>query len=226
MAAVKDYIPSRDAAFDAWFLFLLNYVIAKTAGENPPWYHIPAASVTGLQSAYNLWHTAYEKTVGAHTPAETLAKKAARKSATDVIRPFVAQYLKFSPVTSEERKEVGVNDRETEHTSVPSPATRAVITDMRAIGGYQVKLWFRDELTPDSHAIPYGFSGCLLNYTWGKERVSDVTEMKETVLMTRSPWTLTLPPAAQASFLSCVTRWINEKGQIGPWGIPSFVVIG
>jgi hypothetical protein len=226
MAATKDYIPAKDAQFDVWFLFLVTYVAQHTAGASPPWPHIPASAVTGLRAAYDNWHNAYFTTVGPHTPGDTLVKNAARKSATDIIRPFVAQYLKFSPVTSDQRKDMGVNERESEHTSVPSPATRAIITDMRAIGGYQAKIWFRDELTPDSRAVPYGYSGCMLNYIWGKERVNDVTEMKNTVLMTRSPWTLTLPPSAQACFLSCVTRWINEKGQVGPWGIPSFVVIG
>jgi hypothetical protein len=89
-----------------------------------------------------------------------------------------------------------------------------------------VKIWFRDEGAPDSRAVPYGDNGCLLTFTWGKERVSDVNALNQTKLMTRSPWTLTFPPEAQAHFLSCAPRWQNEKGELGPWGDVHDVVIG
>jgi hypothetical protein len=35
--------------------------------------------------------------------------------------------------------------------------------------------------------------------------------------MTRSPWVVTLPPEAEGKFLSCATRWQNEKAKLGPW---------
>jgi hypothetical protein len=44
--------------------------------------------------------------------------------------------------------------------------------------------------------------------------------------MTHSPFTHTLPPEAQACYLSCATRWQNGKGELGPWSDIHHVVIG
>jgi hypothetical protein len=35
--------------------------------------------------------------------------------------------------------------------------------------------------------------------------------------MTHNLWTFTLPPQAEGAFLSCATRWQNEKGDLGSW---------
>jgi hypothetical protein len=110
-------------------------------------------------------------------------------------------------------------------TPIPVPATRVVITDIRALGGFQVRVWFRDEQTPNNHAIPYGFNGCLLNYNYSKEHVTDVLALKESKLLTRSPETITLPPDAQTCYFSCVGRWQNNKGELGPWGDIESVVV-
>jgi hypothetical protein len=220
-----DYIPSRDADFGGWFENLVNYVTEKTGGSSPVWTHIPQSAVGGLSAAYTAWHTAYEKTLGAHTKVDTEAKNDARKAGEALARPFVQQYLMFPPVTDEDRTAMGLHNRDTTSSTITAPQTRALITDIRTIGGYQVKIWFRDEATPKSRAIPYGCNGCLLNYAWSKERITDVSALKETQLMTRSPWVITLPPEAQTAFFSCVTRW-QSKGNIGPWGNVEHVVVG
>jgi adenine-specific DNA-methyltransferase len=49
--------------------------------------------------------------------------------------------------------------RDTAHTVIPVPATRAIITDLKALGGFQVEIRFQDEATPSSAAIPYGDNG-------------------------------------------------------------------
>jgi hypothetical protein len=225
MARKGDYIPSRDADFDGWFENLVKYVTERTGGASPVWTHIPQSAVDELSAAYTAWHTAYEKTLGAHTKVDTEAKNDARKAGTTVIRPFVQQYLMFPPVTNEDRTAMRLSNKDGTRTPISVPQTRPVITDIRALGGYQIQIYFRDEITPDSRAIPYGCNGCLLNYTWGRERVSDVAALKETQLMTRSPWVITLPPEAQTAFFSCVLRW-QSKGDIGPWGDVQYVVVG
>jgi hypothetical protein len=58
------------------------------------------------------WHTAYQKTIGAHTPVDTEAKNDERKAAAAVTRPFTTQYLMFPPVTNEDRTAMGVHNKE------------------------------------------------------------------------------------------------------------------
>ncbi|MDR3171453.1 MAG: hypothetical protein LBU17_07480 [Treponema sp.] len=74
-------------------------------------------------------------------------------------------------------------------------------------------------------AVPYGDNGCLLNFTWGLEKVTDYAALTQSKLMTRTLWPLTLPPEAEGNFLLCSTRWQNERGELGPWGEIQPVVI-
>jgi hypothetical protein len=224
MAHTEDFIPARDAEFDGWLGNLTSYVSTKTASGGA-WTHIPAEKVTALTERNTAWHTAYAKTLGPHTSVDTEAKNDARKAAEGFVRPFVAQYLKFDPVSNEDRTAMRLHNRDTAHSAIPIPATRALITDLKALGGFQVEIRFQNEATPNSNAIPYGDNGCLLNFTWGAEKVTDYAALTQTQLMTRSPWTITLPPEAEGKFLSCATRWQNEKAELGPWSEITHTVI-
>jgi hypothetical protein len=216
MAHNKDYIPDRDAEFDGWLANLTGYVDGRTASG--AWTHIPADKVTALKGHNTAWHAAYVKTLGPHTAVDTKAKNDARKAAEAFARRFVQQYLMFDPVTNEDRTAMRLHNKDTTHTVIGAPATRALITDLKALGGFRVEIRFQDEATPNSKAIPYGDNGCLLNYTWGPEKKLDYAALTQTKLMTRSPFVLTLPPEAEGKFLSCSSRRQNERGDLGPWG--------
>ncbi|MDR2794077.1 MAG: hypothetical protein LBB61_10525 [Treponema sp.] len=219
----KGVIPRRDADFDGWLVNLTGYVDDKvTSGV---WTHIPAEKVTALKAHTAAWHAAYVKTQGPHTPVDTEVKNDARKAAEGFVSQFIAQYLMFDPVTNEDRTAMNLPNGDKTYSPIGKPKTRALITKLKPLGGFEVEIYFQDESTPKSRAIPYGDNGCLLNYTWGPEKVMDYAALKDTCLMTRSPWTLELPPEAEGKFLSCVTRWQNERGKLGPWGEIQHVVI-
>jgi hypothetical protein len=117
----KDYIPARDADFDRWFSFLYQYVSKKCAGNPPEWTHIPQAALTKLGEVHAAWKTAYGATIGPHTPVETEAKNNAKTAAKAVIRSFVNQYLRYPPVTNEDRKAMGIPNWDTVPTPIPKP---------------------------------------------------------------------------------------------------------
>ncbi|GHU82475.1 hypothetical protein FACS189468_6730 [Spirochaetia bacterium] len=205
---------------------MTSYVDGKTTGASPAWTHIPAAKVTDLKQRNTDWHTAYAKTLRPHTSVDTEAKSDARSAAEAFARQFVQQYLKFDPVTNEDRTAMNLHNRDTTHSAIEKSTTRALITDLKGLGGFRTEIRFQDEATPGSHAIPYGMNGCVLNYTAGAEKVSDYALLKETVLMTHSPFTLLLEPEAEGKFLSCTTRWQSERGELGPWGEIQHIVVG
>jgi hypothetical protein len=125
MAHTQDFIPSRDAEFDGWLENLTSYVDVKFAAGT--WTHIPADKVTVLKGHNTDWHTAYGRTTGPHTPVDTEAKNNSRKTAGAFVRQFVAQYLKFDPVTNEDRTAMNLHNRDTTHTVIGTPTTRALI---------------------------------------------------------------------------------------------------
>ncbi|MDR2509900.1 MAG: hypothetical protein LBC77_04560 [Spirochaetaceae bacterium] len=224
MAVSRDFVPARDADFDGWISNLTVYVDGKTSGG--AWTHIPAAKVTELKQQNGLWHTAYEKVLSPHTSVDTSAKNDARKAVTTLVRHFIAQYLKFEPVTNEDRTAMRLRNSDTIHTTIRKPASRAIIGGLKSLGGFRTEIRFHDEETPGKRAIPYGMNGCLLNYSAGDERTEDYEFLKDTVLMTRSPFILTLPPEAEGKFLSCSVRWQSERGELGPWGEIQHIVVG
>ncbi|MDR0409128.1 MAG: hypothetical protein LBH18_01835 [Spirochaetaceae bacterium] len=118
----------------------------------------------------------------------------------------MAQYLKFEPVTNEDRTAMNLHNRDATHTVIGPPSTRALITGLKALGGFQVEIRFQDEASSHSHAIPYGDNGCVLNFSWGAEKLTDYAALTQTRMMTHSPFTLGLPPEAEGKFLSCATR--------------------
>jgi hypothetical protein len=133
---------------------------------------------------------------------DTEAKNDARKAVATVARPFIAQRLMFPPVANEDRAAMGVRDKDTQRAPIGDPATRVVIVDVRALGGYQAKLWISDETTLESRAIPYGCDGCLLCFAWDDKEITDESLLTRTKLLTRLPFTLTLPPGSRAEYLS------------------------
>jgi hypothetical protein len=119
-----DYLSLRDADFDNFYKFMCHYVNAKCTGSTPEWTHIPQAAWSLLADTCAAWTAAYGKTIGPHTPVETEAKNDAKKEAKKVIRPFVNQYLRFPPVTNEDRTAMGIPNKDTIPTDVPVPTAQ------------------------------------------------------------------------------------------------------
>ncbi|MDR1127251.1 MAG: hypothetical protein LBL06_03895 [Treponema sp.] len=216
MTARPDYIPGQDAKFNAWLSYIVAYILIRTSGTTPEWDHIPADRVTELSTSAEKWHTAFDKIAGPHTSVDTKTKNDARKVVTACVRAFVAQYLKFAPVTDEDREAMGLHNKDTHPTRIDPPTTRPIITEIKPIGAFRVEIYFHDETTAGRSRIPYGTNGCLLNYTWGTEAVVDYDALIQSKLMTKSPFVLTLPQDAGKKIFSCAVRWQNQRGELGP----------
>jgi hypothetical protein len=64
------------------------------------------------------------ETIGPHTLEVTLAKNNKKKAVKALIRPFVNQYLRFPPVTDEDRLAMGIPNHDTKPTPVSAPASQ------------------------------------------------------------------------------------------------------
>ncbi|MDR2738329.1 MAG: hypothetical protein LBB68_00625 [Treponema sp.] len=118
---MADYLSLPDADFDRFFKFMNEYVEGKCTGAQPVWPHIPQAARTAMADACTVWAAAFAKTAGPHTPVDTEAKNDAKEAAKRVIRPFVNQYLRYPPVTDEDRTAMGIPKHDTKPTPVPAP---------------------------------------------------------------------------------------------------------
>ncbi|MDR2159242.1 MAG: hypothetical protein LBP23_04135 [Treponema sp.] len=108
MASRHDYVPRAEAAFDMFFGNIVRYTEEKTAGADPPWYHIPQAEREALSGAYAAWHEAYEATLGPCTPGQRAGKRDARRVSEKILRVFVNRFLRYPPVTNGDRTYMGI----------------------------------------------------------------------------------------------------------------------
>jgi hypothetical protein len=121
----NDYIPSNDGQFEVWFNNLVEYVFSKVMVGTPAWTHIPKAEAENLAAAYTAWHTAWLPTQKPHNPVETEAKNDAKKAAKTAIRLFVNRYLRYTPVTDEDRTAMGIPNRDDKPSPIPAPSLQA-----------------------------------------------------------------------------------------------------
>jgi hypothetical protein len=148
------------------------------------------------------------------------------KLAEKFARDFVNQYLRFPPVTDEDRDTIGVNNPDPTRTSQPAPDTVAIINGIEPLLGHRIRIRFHDEKVEEGRARPKGYNGCLLSFVVGDERVDDPALLTRTALMTRSPWTLELTPQDEKKWLSCAVQWQNAKGELGAWSEVQHMVVG
>jgi hypothetical protein len=206
----KDYIPGNDAKFDAWFKFINRYVDEKCGGNRPEWTHIPPEARAKMTEAYDTWSAAYEATIGPHTNVDTEAKNDAKKAAKAVIRPFVNQYLRFPPVTDEDRTAMGIPNHDTKPTPVPRPGD---IPEVEA-------------LTPKPRVLHFRFRRANMK-RWGKPEdvhgmelvwvISDtppehIRELVHSSFATKSPLELSFDEDQRGKRLYYATRW--ETGTV------------
>jgi hypothetical protein len=212
----KDYIPHNDAEFDNFFKFLNQYVNEKCATSPPSaWNHIPHEARAALTEAYDTWHIAHDKTIGPHTPVETRAKNEARKAVERKLRPFVNQYLRFPPVTNEDRDAMSIHNRDEIKTPIPAPLTRPEYTiKVKDIRRLTVNFWDQGS---ESKAKPHGSDGAVICWAVRDTPPASAKELTNWQLATRSPFTLEFDEAERGKTVYLALCWQNDKGQRGSW---------
>jgi hypothetical protein len=197
-----------------------------------------------LNPTYDLWKipsTVFLPFADQALLAQDLLTKSEGATATDVTREqcreaFVTleammrelHWYFTKPDFGDERLiALGMPIKDTTKTPTPAPTTVPLVVKVTPLSGQQVEIHFKDEHSARSEAIPKGYDGAILNYTWGDEKVEDKHLIKERRLMTKSPFMLKeLPLEAERSWLSFFLQWqINADAIEGPRGAVSHVVV-
>ncbi|MDR0585555.1 MAG: hypothetical protein LBG57_14570 [Treponema sp.] len=230
MAQSRDFIPGPDAEFDPWLTNLVNYVQNKTLGTMPPWPHIPVERFAVLRGARDEWHAAFAAVQGPHTRAGTDLKNSRRRAATRELRAFVKQYLRFPPVSNEDRDNMGIPNYDAARASTGAPSTRPefrlVVKGVRLIA-----VVFRDAGSA-SRAKPYGVAGAVIRWSSvldpspqaldaaaalkaaaaGDPKAASMA-FQHSLLATRSPHLLAFTEAERGRTVYVTLSWRNESGE-------------
>lgn len=221
MSNHSDYIPSADAEFDSFQLKLVANCVANKAGWN-----IPDAAVTKLENFQTPWTDSWAiaRHKDTRSPADVLAKNQARDAYEPAIRKFVNAYVRYNPaITDVERKEMGINNRDTEPTPSPIPTTNPVLDiDTRDTGRHYVG--FKDEHA-EGRGRPFGTAYCEIRSAIGPEAPSHWNEYNRVENGHKSPAEFVYGKDFSGQKAHYIARWVNTRGQAGPWSIVYSAVI-
>jgi hypothetical protein len=179
------------------------------------WNHIPKKDLDAFISSYGVWYTIYAASLKNRSPVETVARNEAKKKAVDEVRNFVNQYLKFPPVTNEERTAMGIPVRDVIRTPLGEP-TEMVDFSFRLKTFRQQEIHFK-VVGADSKAKPYGSNGAAISWVAADKAVTSVEELTRHDLATRTPYVMHFTDEERGKVVSVAMQWVNRKSQKGPW---------
>jgi hypothetical protein len=163
-----------------------------------------------ITDAYAAWYTVYSKTLGPHTPVDTLARKEGRTAAEKIIRPFVNQYLHFPPVTDEDRAAMGIPNRDPKPTPVPRPDD---IPEVEALTPKPRVLRFRfRRANMKRWGKPEGVHGMELVWVIADAPPKRIAELLHSAFATKSPLDLAFEEDERGKRVCFAVRW--ETGAV------------
>jgi hypothetical protein len=217
------YIPTKDADLLTW---AQNFSTLITA--SPTTYGLIAGDATAIAAAVAPYETAYPIAVNPATRTSVTvgAKDTAKFAMLGVLRSY-AQIIGANPaVDSADKLALGLNLHGTPPSPVPVPTTMPLLSVVSATPLLHT-LRFADELTPDKRSKPDGVSGMELYRTIAVSAASDPDAANYYALVTRQPFTISFDAGDAGKVCTYFARWINRKGERGPWSAASaFGVVG
>jgi hypothetical protein len=211
----KYYIPRTDGEFGLFFMNVMQYMGKKCAGTPPPWPHIPKNDQDAFIAAYMAWDKAYTVTTKPHTPPETREKNRIKKASEKLLRDFIKQYLRFPPVTDEDRDNMGIPNYSGTRSTLGRPCERVEFS-FRVRGIRQVQLDFRVQGSVNK-AKPANYAGAVAVWDILDKAPEQPEDLNHYALASRTPYAIEFNEKERGKTVYVALCWENEKGQRGPW---------
>jgi hypothetical protein len=221
---MSDYIPQNDADMNVW---QGNFVVIVE--PNITVWGISTEDFTGVKSKQSIWTTAFAKASNKQnrTAADVLAKDEASDDYKKTIRIFVAQWLaNNTKVTDAERTRMGLTVKTGTRSPTPVPTTSPVGTIDFSVR-LQHSIHYFDEAMAHSNAKPQGVHGCEIYMKVDGDAPKDASELTYVGTCTATPYTVKFDGAKTGKVVYYWLRWVNTRGEAGPWSVTlSAMVVG
>ena len=208
------FIPTGDADFNLWQSGLITIVQANAT----TWGILPA-DITSIVSQQTIWVTAFAKASNKQnrTAADVQGKGDARNAFETNLRKFIAQWLSNNTrVPNSERQRMGITVKSGSRTAAPVPSSSPVaIIDFS--NRLQHTINFTDETTQRSKAKPDGVHGCEVWAMVGTQAPKDASEFTYLATDTATPYVATFDGEDTGKTVWYMLRWVNTRGERGPW---------
>ncbi len=220
---MADYIPAGDPEFDAWQTNFLTYATANAAALGLD----PLLDIPPLIAVQTTWDADYAANASAQAAAQSArqAKDAARDAFEALIRPIVARLQASAEVDDAERAGLGITVPDRIATPAEIPTTRPVAS-VDTSQRLQHTVRFADEATPTRTAKPKGVMGVELWVKVGDPPPIGPSQVNFLALDTRTPYVATYAGAVANKVAHYMLRWVNTRGEKGPWSETASATIG
>lgn len=210
---MPDFVPAPDADFDNWQANLIAYMIANKVALG-----LSDAAVAALTAAQTAWAAAYSahQTAQATATSKRQDKDDARAAFVALIRSDVGQIQKNPAVTDTQRAAMQITVPSGTHTPAPTPTTRPVAT-VDTSQRLSHKIEFRDESTPTSRAKPDGVAYVELWLYIGTTAPTGPEQMHLQGIDKSTPYLMEFASTDAGKTAFWALRWVNTRGEHGPW---------
>ncbi len=212
---MADYIPGPDDEFETYF----REQFAPYAQANLGPLGFSAADGIELGNVTTAWGYAWPAFNNAKAAFEssTMDKDEKRALAEAVVRRLAQKAQNNPAVTDAQKAALGITIRKTTKTPVGVPTTVPVLprtdTSTRAI----LRLFFADATTPETKAKPPGVQSCEIREQIGGTAPVNPNAMAFLAIETRTPYRADFDAGDVGKTVYFAFRWLNTKGQPGPW---------
>ena len=209
----NDYIPRSDEEFDIWQENLLSTVLPNIVNWN-----IPQQDYDDLLPLQTNWDNAWDgaKNKDTRSSTDVQLKDDARAAYESVLRKFVQAHLAVNRAMSDaDRQSMGLTVRDTTPTPVPVPTTHPVgQIDSSQTQRHTIK--FSDQ-SSSSRGKPEGVANCEIHYILDNANADPDEDPMLTAVATRSNHVIDYKASDSGKRAYYYLRWVNTRGQGGPW---------
>jgi hypothetical protein len=212
----KSYIPDRETELNAW---LTNFLAVATNNATP--LHLTTAQITALTALIAAYNTCFTDNVSyqAQARAAREAKDEAKRQLLADIRPMVRVIQANSTIPDSLREQLAITVPKTDKTPVPVP-TSSPMPQVEQIEEFFHVLRVSDSAT-NKVAKPFGVDGSEI---WmkivpaGDPAPISPSDLAFAGFATHSKVTREFSAADVGKTAYYRLRYVNTKGQTGPWG--------
>lgn len=212
---MADYIPAPDDEFNTY----ATTKFAPYANTNATALGIAVAQLTALNDALVQWGYAWPGFLNAESAfrAATDEKGTRRGDLEAAIRTIAGKVQTNASVTDAQKSALGITVRKTTRTPAPVPTTTPSIQRIDTSTRGILRLFIVDASTPDSRAKPDGVQGCEIREQIAGTAPTDPNTMAFLAIETRMPYRADFEPTDVGKTVYFAMRWLNTRGEPGPW---------
>ena len=209
---MPDFIPNEEAQFNTW----ADQFVTTLRKDNEA-YQIPEQEVNELVAEYHDFDTQYKNAIAARDAAAAAlrAKDEQRQALESRIRSTAKRIQADDRVSNPARKDAGLPVYKTTRTPVPAP-TSAPFGDVMLTNRLEQSLSFAD--SENRRRRPTGAIGVEIYMNIG-DAVAPVDPADYTFveICSRGPKLFTFNAEDANKVAHYLLRWVNHKGETGPW---------